>query len=272
MHSLPKIFFRWGPAILYMTVCPVFYFVFVLLYEPLGARPFLDMGRGLYAMNLALTFCISLVVISGLRVAFHFLRKVPHFTWAHYIIWCMGEVLVASIFASLYLHLMDKDNSTFFSTLLSCVGSAYLIFIFPYSILTLSFDIGAHRERARALENKDAEDSSLVRFLDIYQRPKLIIAPSAVLYIEAQENYVNIYYTEGDKLKTFELRATMTSLEEIAGRYNFIRCQRSFYINPAHVTVLRKETGGLVYAELDVPGLQSIPVSKKYYDALAKIL
>ena len=272
MHTLPKKYFSWGPTILYMTVCPVFYFVFVLIYEPLGMRGYLDMGRDLYSMNLAITFCIYLVVISGLRVAFHFLRKVPHFTWSHYIIWCMGEVLVAGMFSSLYLYLMNSAQITFFATLLFTVASAYLIYIIPYTILTLSFDIAVHREKARALENKEPEDNSLVRFLDIYQRPRLIIAPSAVLYIEAQENYVVIYYTEGERLKKFELRATMTSLSEVAERYSFVRCQRSYYINPTHVTVLRKESGGLVYAELDVPGLQSIPVSKKYYDSLAILL
>ena len=76
----------------------------------------------------------------------------------------------------------------------------------------------------------------------------------------------NIYYL------LFELRATMSSLEEIANRYSFVRCQRSFYVNPAHVTVLRKEVGSLIFADLDTPGLPSIPVSKRYYDELSKLL
>jgi DNA-binding LytR/AlgR family response regulator len=64
----------------------------------------------------------------------------------------------------------------------------------------------------------------------------------------------------------------MAALEEISEHYSFVRCHRSFYVNPAHVTVLRKETGSQVYAELDVEGMPSIPVSKRYYDALANLL
>ena len=271
MHTLPKNFFRWGTTILYMTVCPVFFFVFILIYEPLRLRQYLDMGRDLYAVNLAICFVISLVAISGLRVALHFMKDLKHFTMAHFITWCMGEVLVASMFVALYLYLMS-GSTPFFSVLTTAVGSGYLIFIFPYTILTLAFTIGAHRERAREASIKTEPDNSLVRFVDVFQRPKLIIAPSAVLYIEARENYVVINYLEATKVKKFELRATMASLEEIASRYNFIRCQRSFYVNPAHVTVLRKESGGLVYAELDEAGLPSIPVSKRYYDELAKLL
>ncbi len=77
---------------------------------------------------------------------------------------------------------------------------------------------------------------------------------------------------EGGKIKSFELRATMASLEEIAERYSFVRCHRSFYVNPAHVTVLRKESGSQVYADMDVEGMPSIPVSKRYYDGLANLL
>ena len=111
-----------------------------------------------------------------------------------------------------------------------------------------------------------------MRFCDIFQRPKLIISPSAVLYIEAKENYVSINYMEGGRAKKMELRATMASLEDIAARHSFVRCQRSFYVNPAHVTLLRKDTGGLVYAELDVPEMPEIPVSRRHYEVLAKLL
>lgn len=271
MHSLPKIFFRWGPTILYMTVCPVFYFVFVLLYEPLGLQEFFDMGRDLFSLNLSITLSISFLLIAGMRLSFRLMSNVPHFTWSHYVCWSLGEVLIVGVFDALYLHLVSADL-TFFSVLMKSVEFCYMIFLIPYLILTLSFTIAAHKEREKEIAAKESADDSLIKFRDLYQRPKLIIASSAVLYIEAKENYVVIHYSEGDRIKHFELRATMASLEEIASKYGFVRCQRSFYVNPSHVTVLRKETGGLVFADLDVAGLPSIPVSKRYSDELAKML
>jgi DNA-binding LytR/AlgR family response regulator len=51
-----------------------------------------------------------------------------------------------------------------------------------------------------------------------------------------------------------------------------MRCHRSFYINPAHVKVLRKDRDGIMYAELDADDVRHIPVSKKYYDHLSDML
>ena len=274
MHTLPKNFFDWSTQILYVSVCAALFFIFVLVYEPLRFPDFLDMGRDLYSMNLPIITSIVFVVLAGIRVGFHFLHRAGHFTWAHYITWCIGEVLVAGMFVSLYAYLMMQHTQPYFSVLMRCVGDCYLILIFPYLILTLSFAVTAHRLRERALLHKDSEpdDSSLIRFYDVYKTLKLIIAQSAILYIESDENYVNIVYNENGRTKRYTLRATMRSLEETAERHGLVRCQRSYYVNPSHVTVLRKELGGQVAAQLDVEGLPSIPVSKGNYEKLAKLL
>ena len=220
MHTLPKIFFRWAPTILYSTVCPLFYFTFVLMYEPLGLPEYLDMGRDLFSQNLTITFCISLLLITVMRLLFRLMKDVPHFTWSHYVCWSLGEVLVVGVFEALYLHLVSGELR-YFSVLMKSVEFSYLIFLIPYLILTLSFTIGSHKEREKEIAAKENADDSLIRFLDLYQRPKLIIASSAVLYIEAKENYVIIHYSEGERIKHFELRATMASLEDIASKYGF---------------------------------------------------
>jgi DNA-binding LytR/AlgR family response regulator len=116
------------------------------------------------------------------------------------------------------------------------------------------------------------EDDSLMRFMDNTQKLKLVIASSAVLYVEADENYVHIRYMEGDRLKDYPLRASMKSLEELMQKHGLLRCQRSYYINPQHIKVLRRDKEGLITAELDVANQKSIPVSPKYYESVARWL
>ena len=47
---------------------------------------------------------------------------------------------------------------------------------------------------------------------------------------------------------------------------------RSYLINPVHVKVLRKDKEGVVYAELDAPEVQHIPVTKRYYASVSSLL
>jgi len=269
MRNLPKLFFSWPAFFVYVGGCSLFFLAFTVVYDPFSMRDFLDMGRGLYSLNLSILFAILLVLLGCLRLALRFMKDSKKFTWAAYVTWCIGECLVLALAASLYLTLMLKGEYSYFTVLFGyCIGNTYLILIYPYLVITLAFEIAALKQAEQA---RASTDESLIRFFDEYKNPKLLIAAGAVLYIEAQENYVDIWYLDSGRPRKFNLRASMRSLEETAERHGLVRCQRSYYVNPSHVTVLRRENGW-VYADLDQEGLPSIPVSKTYYDKLAKLL
>ena len=240
MHTLPPIMFKMTTRVVYFLVCTSFFFLFLITYNPFHLDTVLDMEEGLYTFNVSIMTAIVFVVLAALGTAFHFLKNAGKVTWAHFILWCMGEVAILSMFISLYIFLMLGGEVQYFTVLLRCVGYCYLIFIFPYVILTLAYDISAMHIRE--------------------------------LYINADENYVNIFYQEGSRTKKYVLRCSMRSLEETAEKHGLVRSQRSYYLNPSHVTILRKDAGGQLIAELDVEGLPSIPVSKRYQDSLAKML
>ena len=64
----------------------------------------------------------------------------------------------------------------------------------------------------------------------------------------------------------------MKAIDELCQDNGLLRCPRSYYINPSHVKVLRKDKEGVVYAELDEKDVMHIPVTKKYYDRLSDLL
>ena len=55
-------------------------------------------------------------------------------------------------------------------------------------------------------------------------------------------------------------------------KHGIIRCQRSYFVNPRHVTVLRRDKEGMIQAELDTTPGRQVPVSPKYYEQLSKML
>lgn len=269
MHNLPKCFFGWTATILFMTALPVFFLVFSVVYNPFGITEFLDMGKGQFALNISILLAIMLAAEGGMRTALHYFKDAKRFTAAHYVCWCLGELIVISLFSSLYLSLVSGGLYPYFDALFSyCLPYSALILIYPCLILSLAFGIAGAKE---AVSGKEVEDSGLIRFYDSYRKPKLLIAVSAILYIKADENYMNIWYSDNGKAVRYSLRAPMNSIEESCVRHGLVRCQRSYFVNPQHVTILRKENGW-IYADLDMEGLPSIPVSKRYYETLSGML
>lgn len=266
MNKLPSIFSTLRSNLIFIVVLPVFWLGFVLLYQPSSLVELLNMRAGMLSFNATIIMCILLgvmIVSRAVLMATH--RSIQH-NWFTFILWEVAELFTMSLFTALYLTLMYHGEFAYFYMVGQILFYLLIISVFPYVIFDLAFAyIGV-------LEQDSVYDDSLMRFLDGTKKLKLMIAASAVLYIEADENYVHIKYMEGERLKDYPLRASMKSLEELMQKHGLIRCQRSYYINPQHVKVLRRDKEGMISAELDVANQKSIPVSPKYYDALAKWL
>ncbi len=266
MNKLPLIFTTLRSNLTFILAIPAFWLCFVLSYHPTRLLYLLNMGQNMLNFNTTIIMCILLGVMILSRTILMVIHRTIKLNWFKFLVWELSEIIAMSFFTALYITLMYHGEYSYFHMVGQCLFHLLLISIFPYVIFDLAFAY------VSLVEQDTLYDDSLMRFMDNTQKLKLMIASSAVLYIEADENYVHIRYMEGERLKDYPLRASMKSLEELTQKHGLIRCQRSYYINPQHVKVLRRDKEGMISAELSVPNQKSIPVSPKYYDSLAKWL
>ena len=267
MDKLPTIFSKLRSQLLYILGIPAFFLCFMLIYQPALATQLLDMGQGMLNFNTTIIMCILLGVVIISRVLMMvLLHHQLRLTWLRYVYWEIAELITMSMFMALYITLMYQGTYPYFHIVGQSLYALLIICIYPYVIFNLSLAYMAQKEEQATY------DDSLMRFVDNTQRVKLMIASSAVLYVKAEENYVHIRYMEGDRLKEYALRASMKSLEELMHKHGLIRCQRSYFINPQHIKVLRRDKEGMITAELNNPQAPPIPVSPRYYEQLAKWL
>ena len=263
MNKFPSIMTALRGNLSFVVALPLFWLSFVLLYQPQMWVKLLDMETASLNFNATIIMCILLGVVlisRGILLAVH---NTLRMNWSRIIQWELCEVLAISMFAALYVTLMYHGEYPYFHVVGKCLYALLLTMIYPYVVLNLAFAYVGEKE-------KEVYDDSLMRFVDNTQKLKLMIASSAVLYVEADENYVHVRYMEGERVKDYPLRTSMKSLEELMQKHGLLRCQRSYYINPNHIKVLRRDKEGVISAELDVPNQKSIPVSPKYYEAVAK--
>lgn len=266
MSKLPSIMTALRSNLTFILAIPAFWLMFVLLYQPTSLVRLLNMGDAMLNFNTTIIMCILLGVMIISRSLLMVIHRTLKMNWWKMTVWQLAELFTMGLFMALYLTLMYQSEYTYFQVLGQCLFYLLVILIYPYVIFDLTFAYVA------VLEQDTIYDESLMRFVDSTQKLKLMIASSAVLYIEADENYVHVRYMEGEKQKDFPLRASMKSLEDLMLKHGMVRCQRSYFINPQHIKVLRRDKEGMISAELDVPNQKSIPVSPRYYDSLTKWL
>lgn len=264
MHKIPSSLLSVTVMMIHILAVPVFFLGFVLIYESNWMVRFLETDPKMFTINTLMLASIMIGVMIVSRLMMRAFGSQVRLSWWQYTAWCFGELFVWSCFAALYMALI-YGHFGYFPALAKCLEMVLSILSYPYIITALLFAY------ARPDEEEVAEED-LVRFVDSTGRLKLVIAHDVVLYIEAQENYVSIHYMEGSKLKEYSLRQSMRGIEELMEKHGIIRCQRSYFVNPRHVTVLRRDKEGFIQAELDVANSQQVPVSPKYYEQLSKLL
>lgn len=251
----------------YILLLPAFFIGFSFLYNPFGMQEYYQIGGMPFGFHFIMLGAILMAILAITRLIFSALYKHIPFKWWHYSVWCFGEVFVFSLFMALYTTLFYAGQYSYFLVLSQCSKFAFLILVFPYIFLIL---VQIILNKNSDLNNGTSE--ALVKFYDEHKRLKLTIDPTAVICIQADANYVIIRYMDADRVKSFMLRASMKSVENTVANHGLVRCHRSYFVNPKYVKLLSKNREGLISAELLLPEVPSIPVSKQFYKQLSELL
>ena len=255
-------------TLIHFLVIPLFALIFILYYRPSSVYEFMNMENVSFSFNTTILFCILIVTIAITRGTIYAIGKFYRVSPIYYFYWCVGETLLTSLFCALYLVLVSNDELTFFETSGLVFLNLLTTLIYPYGILWLSFD--------RHIKNSDisapVDENSLIRFYDEYKKLRLVIAQEAVMFIKSEDNYVQIHYMDRGTTKKYILRSSMRALEDDLTKRGLVRCHRSYFINPAYIKIVHREQTGLIIAELNQDGFESIPISRKYHDQITKLL
>lgn len=246
----------------------LFFLFFVIFYRPHNIYMLLDMEHAGFTFNATILFCIVMVSTFITRGSLYFIGKNRKISTQVYSAWCFAEMIIIALFSSLYITLMLEEPVSFFEV----AGRTIILFlstlIYPYAFLWLKYEIIV---KEKQMDNTP-DENSLIRFYDEYKKLRLVIAREAVIFIRSEENYVHIYYMDQEKNKKFTLRSSMKALEETLTKRGLVRCHRSYFINPAYIKIVHKNSAGIIVAELNQPNCDTIPISRKYQDAITKLI
>ena len=259
-----------------VTFSVLFAVVFLNLYIPFSETAWFELGdSAMFSMTLVF-ITISILILICSRMLMYRSKSVYEMTYLAYIIWCAGEILTISGFYTWFTTdiTLQQEYSEWrvFTRALRNVAIALGL---PYLISGMYFAIIDKNNTIRLMnyENvvtdepaKAENQTQKITLFDNSGALKLSLNPDNLYYIESDDNYIKVWYTDSKgELKQYMLRCRLKTIEESFKGSSLIRCHRKYIVNLSKVGMLRKESDGYVL-DLENEAIPPITVTKTYTD------
>jgi hypothetical protein len=250
----------------------LFALAFINIYTPFSAEKKLHLNNVDLLLNSSLAILAGMIIIVVSRIVMYKTTKKNSLTYLYYSLWIFAEILSMAAGYSVYVKYVLKDVRILTEIVQVTIRNTALILLLPYSVLWLYF---AYREKTKQLEEYShghgpkPDQDKMIPFYDDKGKLKFSVVLDDLIYIEASDNYVSIYYSTNKKLSKFMIRNTLKTLEEKLQRLGFLRCHRSYLVNFSKVKILKREKDG-VFLELNTEDGLTLPVSKTYVSAIVQ--
>ncbi|MGC9373599.1 MAG: LytTR family transcriptional regulator DNA-binding domain-containing protein [Bacteroidales bacterium] len=123
----------------------------------------------------------------------------------------------------------------------------------------------------KKLEENKSIDNKLIHFKSEYAKDNLSIKVNLLILIRAANNYIEVFWVEGEKIRNQMIRTSLKNAEELLEDYSFIfKCHRSFMVNIHYIDKIEGNVHGykIYFEKIDFP----VPVSKKFAYKLKQLV
>ena len=269
--KVPSFLFNWKNIVNRILFTAAFALVFINIYAPFGVNTWFNVTKielFLYSSGLILTGILVMVIS---RIIMFQVSKKHTLNYLQYGSWELMEIAIMALVYTLLKIFFLREEHDIVEDFVNSLQITALVVFLPYVILTLYFswqDKTRKLESLRQLNEENSEKTAkLLPFYDEKGVMRFSMIPADIIYLEAADNYVTIYYLNKQKISHYLLRNSLKNLEEYLSEYVFVRCHRSFIVNFDRVKLIRKEKDGLKL-EIDAPDELIIPVSKTYTESV----
>lgn len=123
----------------------------------------------------------------------------------------------------------------------------------------------------KKLKEKKSIEDKLVHFESDYVKDNLSIKVNLLLLIRAANNYIEVFWKEGDEVKNKMIRTSLSKAEYLLKEHKFIfKCHRSYMVNMRSIDKIEGNIQGykIFFENIDFP----IPVSKNFAFKLKQLI
>ena len=267
-------YFRGKNQLVYtVTFAALFSVVFLLMSLPFSHNSWMALGNSKFFVFTVLFAVGALLVVIFSKYIMYRTRAKLKMTFLGYIAWCLGEVVVICLaYSFITVPITGIGWDKFPVTLGNALLYGTISLVIPYILAGMYWAIQDKNQIIRLMNYGDVVSDETVpvsrlekiTLFDNSGDLKLCVSASSLFYIESDDNYIIVWYTDskGD-LKRYMLRCRLKTVEESFRGSSLVRCHRKYIVNMDKVKVLRKEKDGYEL-DLDNDAIAPIPITKTY--------
>ena len=263
-----------------VTFAVLFAIVFLNIYIPFSDTAWFVLGGGdAHTFFFTLTFVItSIMTLIVSRMLMYRLKSTITMTYLSYISWCVIEIMAVG---GIYTWITVLNIPGYHTQPVEIFGRGVLYGAIslgiPYLIAGMYFAIIDKNNTIRLMnfENvvtdeapRENASKQKITLFDNSGSLKLSLSPENLYYIESDDNYIKVWYTDSKaELKQYMLRCRLKTVEESFKGSGLVRCNRKYIVNIKKVSMLRKESDGYVL-DLANETIPPLPITKTYTDTI----
>lgn len=249
-------------------------FVFLFLFQPLQIDSLANREKYILVIGMGiitfLSLSLNLLILPSL-----FSKILNGSSWnvKKEIFWDIWILFTISVGYFLYyktLGIMEFGFGMIIKLILIAIVPTSVMIVLNRHRLLRSHLKTANELNIKLQENKSIQDK-LVHFLSDYQKDNLSIKVSLILFVRSANNYIEVFWKEGQTVKSQMVRFSLIKAEEILNEYKFIfKCHRSYLANINYIDKIEGSSQGyrLFFEKVDFP----VPVSKIYVNKLKELI
>ncbi len=278
MHKpIPQFIYSKANQIFMILFAPFFALIFINIYRPFDfdkidelLNAHINISHETAVLLIALIMVLSGMAIGSIsRVIMSAYTKRHPLSYLGYIVWILGEIGVMAAIFTLFTLFTETTKSLPELFRNSFVKTVLIVFI-PYTLSYIYFILQDKMHELKALRQQIEKDETVLQkaYIQIHDEKgemRLSIRRENLVLIESADNYVCVYYINGDKPKKAMIRNTLSRVAEQLEGTRIVRCHRSYMINLDHAKIFHRDKEG-VFIELGIESMPDVPISRTYAD------
>lgn len=269
-----------GNIVISLIISVLYALVFLVIYSPYSDTAWFGLAKS-DSFLLTTTFVVVSVlflIISRMLMIFTSKNNMVKMTYLKYSLWLLGEIILIGVFHAI-LSIVYVEMTEFSVSFI--VTKSILITLLalgvPYVVSAMWITINDMRNTLLVTDTNNiatdgeaiAQNIDIINIADNKGVLKLSVKLDNLYYIKAEDNYTIVNYTKNGLLNRYMIRCKIQTIENNFSNTPLMRCHRTYIVNTQKIKVLRHESDGF-YMDFDFDGIDPIPVSKTYSEAVVK--